>query len=221
MIAMLVCLAIVMVAAVAIWFLLEDKVLGKRLSESTKVIPNEVFSVENIAKATLSSREAVRLKKEKERLEQLAKLKAEEERFISYNVQQTISSIEDRITNAAKNHSDLEIDISYLDFFAKRDQYDQFYQHLYPKFFNLIMSHFSNLGFEIFFDYKKIPGDNKLREKFIPDLSLELSRDKFATIKYIFISWEQKVSDLEVKSQDLSTYRGQDIWQLETVEFYK
>jgi len=84
------------------------------------------------------------------------------------------------------------------------------------------MTHFSNLEFEIFFEYKKIPGDKKLREKFIPDLSLELSRDKFATIKRIFISWEQKVSDLEVKSQDLSTYRGQDIWQSEeTVEFYK
>lgn len=50
MITMLVCLAIVIVAAVAIWFLLEDKVLGKRLSESTKVLPNEVFPLKTLLK---------------------------------------------------------------------------------------------------------------------------------------------------------------------------
>lgn len=223
-------LLVVLLSGVVITVIMERKTkqIAKNRTNQLLEEPKEnsipQFSIETVAKATIDSREIVRLKREKEKLKKLAEKKAQEEKFLNYNFSLTVDCLQAIITDASKNHSKSEVDVAECNFFANRHLYDPYYQHLYSDFFNLVMSHFSNMGFEIFFECKKIPGaKQEPREKFIPNLNTNfnlntnLNKDKFASIKYIFISWEQKVSDLEIKSQEIPTYRGQDIWQSEEI----
>ena len=176
-----------------------------------KLKENYVFSLEEIAKYTIVARDIVKARKEKEEQDRLEKIKAKENEWLKVNLTQAVSNVIASINSEVYNHAKTIADIGKLNFFSSRRNYDAAYHHKYPDLFHMIMNHFHEMGYEIYFNfeyYSNIGNVNFMEgTKFNPSLKMDI--DQINKIKAVHISWLHKVLEFEDKpNSNLTSYRN-------------